>query len=443
MAADTFHIIFSIGDEHFRIIRIRPVRRVRQPKVLPDHDTVTVACFIQFLVTDHTDPVTHDRKIHIGMISDSNVVFAGTIVQVGFTESPVSSATDKTTAVDEHAQDMIIFIECHLADTDLEVFRIRHLIVDLEGEISIIQIRFSVTFRPPQTRILHLQLSKILCIEDYRLFLSGRQFYRLLECDIAYLTFQHTFYGIRVMVLHDHFRRQCGRGRVGQRQYGSHERIGYRHFSGSRQEDIVPNTDITSAHRRDPVPANRCVESRIVSTQDTSVEVRALCILFLDGTDMFVFDDLYSHYVLTRNNYIRHIELATHKGTLDTAGLLTVHINVCFPVDTIEVQEDTFLFEVFRHGKLVAIPKVGVEERFRNHRLIVGIVRIGNSPNILVTAQDSTRHGSNDPVFRLEIRSGYLFTGGSHFGSPLQLPVSAGQVDLSLRYGRSGNRLRN
>ena len=149
------------------------------------------------------------------MVSHGNIVFAGTIVQVGFTESPVPSATNETAAVDEHAQDMIIFIESHLADTDFKVFRIRYLIVNLESEVGIIQVRFAISFRPPQTRVLHLQLGKVFRIEDNRLFLSGGQFYRLLESDIAHLAFQHTFYGIGVMVLYDHLRCQCSRSRIG------------------------------------------------------------------------------------------------------------------------------------------------------------------------------------------------------------------------------------
>ena len=265
MAANPFYIIFRIGDKHFRIIRIRSVGRVSQPEVLPDHDTVAVASLIQLLVADHADPVTHHREVHIRMQSHSNVIFAGAIVQVRLTEAPVTATSDKAATVDEETQDIIVLVERHLADTDFKVFRIRNLVIHFEGEVRIIQVRLAVAFRPPQARVLHLQLREILGIEDDSLFFSRRQFDRLLECDISNLSFQNTLYGIRVVVLHDHFGRQRSGSRVRQRQDRRNKRIGNRHLSGRGQEDIVPDTDITSADSRNPVPTDRSMERRVVS----------------------------------------------------------------------------------------------------------------------------------------------------------------------------------
>ena len=209
MAADAFHVVFRVGDKQFRVIRIRSVSRVCQPEVLPDHNTMAVAGFIQLLVADHTDPVTHHREVHIRMISHRNVIFTATVVQVRFAESPVTATTDKAASIDKEGQDMIVFVERHLADTDFEVFSIRNLIVDLERKVRIIEVRRSVTVRPPQARVLDLQLRELLGVENHRLFFSGRQFYRLLERDLSDLAFQRTFNGIGIVVLHDHFSRQC------------------------------------------------------------------------------------------------------------------------------------------------------------------------------------------------------------------------------------------
>ena len=72
------------------------------------------------------------------MVSHGDIIFAAAIVQIRFTEAPVTTTTDKATAIYKEAQDMIIFIERHLADTDFEVFRIRNLIAYLKGEISVV-----------------------------------------------------------------------------------------------------------------------------------------------------------------------------------------------------------------------------------------------------------------------------------------------------------------
>ena len=77
---------------------------------------------------------------------------------------------------------------------------------------------------------------------------------------------------------------------------------------------------------------------------------------------MRILNDLDGHHVLSRNDGIRHVELTAHKGAFDASDLLTVHIYICFPVDTVEVQEQAVLLESFGHFKLIPVPEVGPEE---------------------------------------------------------------------------------
>ena len=74
-------------------------------------------------------------------------------------------------------------------------------------------------------------------------------------------------------------------------------------------------------------------------------------------------------------------------------------------------------------------------------QLVIRIVRIADRPDILVTAQDSSRNSRHNPVRRLEGGSRYFFAGSAHFRCALKLPVAAGEVDLAFRRGRSRNRL--
>ena len=108
------------------------------------------------------------------MVSHGNIIFTAAIVQIRFTEAPVTTTTDKATAIYKEAQDMIILIECHLADTDFEVFRIRNLTIHFKGEVGIVEVRCAVTFRPPQARVFHLQLWEVLDIENDCLLFSRR-----------------------------------------------------------------------------------------------------------------------------------------------------------------------------------------------------------------------------------------------------------------------------
>ena len=72
------------------------------------------------------------------MISHGDIIFTGTVVQVGFTETPVTSTTDKAAPVDKETQDAIILVEGHLSDTYLEILRVGYLIAYLKGEISVV-----------------------------------------------------------------------------------------------------------------------------------------------------------------------------------------------------------------------------------------------------------------------------------------------------------------
>ena len=198
------------------------------------------------------------------MVSHGDIIFTAAIVQIRFTEAPVTTTTDKATAIYKETQDMIIFIERHLADTDFEVFRIRNLIIHFKGEVGIVEVRRAVTFRPPQVRVFHLQLREVLDIENDCLLFSRRQGNKLLECDISYLAFQRTVYRIGIVVLHDHLGRQGSGSRIRQRQDRRNKRIGNRHLPGRSQEDIVPDTDIASTDSRNPIPTNRSVEGRVI-----------------------------------------------------------------------------------------------------------------------------------------------------------------------------------
>ena len=194
MVAETLHIIGRIGDKHLGIVGIRTVSRVSQPEVLPNHDTMTVARLIQLLITNLTYPVTHHREVHIRMIIHGNVILTTSVVQVRLTKAPVTTTTDETTAIDEEAQDAVVLVESHLTDTHLEVFRIRYLISHLEGEIRIIQVRITITLRPPEMRILHLQLGELLRIKLHSLLLVCLQLHRLLKRNLTDLTTQYTRY---------------------------------------------------------------------------------------------------------------------------------------------------------------------------------------------------------------------------------------------------------
>ena len=147
---------------------------------------------------------------------------------------------------------------------------------------------------------------------------------------------------------------------------------------------------------------------------------------------MIIPNDLYSHHILARSDNIRHVELTPHKGSFDTTQFLSVQIDIRFPVDAVEIQEQAILLESFGYFKLVAIPEVGPEERLGYLQLVIRIVRIGNCPDILVAAQYRSRYCRHDPVLRFKLRGRDFFARSVHFRSTLQSPVATGKVHFPL-----------
>ena len=84
-------IVLSILQEKHIVIRIRSISGISQPEILPDHDTMTVAGFIESLIAHLTYPVAYHREVHIPMIPHGDIVFTRAIKQIVFVETPVAA----------------------------------------------------------------------------------------------------------------------------------------------------------------------------------------------------------------------------------------------------------------------------------------------------------------------------------------------------------------
>ena len=185
------------------------------------------------------------------------------------------------------------------------------------------------------------------------------------------------------------------------------------------------------------------MERRIVGTEDTTVEVRALLVLFLDSTDVIILDDFDGDHILARRYDIRYVEDAPDEGAIDASQLLTVQIDIGFPVDAVEIQEDPVFLEVGRHLELVAVPEVRIEERLRDIQLVIGIIRVRHRPDVLVAAQDRARHRRHNPALGIERGCRDFLALRRYLRGTLQFPVAARQPDFAVRRSRLYSSLRN
>ena len=81
MVADSSDIIFEVINKHIRMDGIGAIGRIGEPEILPDHNSIGVASIIKCFVINLTHPISDHIKIHVLVIPDSCVVFAGTIAQ--------------------------------------------------------------------------------------------------------------------------------------------------------------------------------------------------------------------------------------------------------------------------------------------------------------------------------------------------------------------------
>ena len=201
------------------------------------------------------------------------------------------------------------------------------------------------------------------------------------------------------------------------------------------------DADVASAHRRNPVPADGGVESGVVRSQDTAVEVRALLVLLLDGADMLVLDDFYRQYVCAFLQEIGHVKLPADEGAFHASGFLSVQVDIGFPVDAVEVQRHAIALEALRHFKLVAVPEVGVEEGFGRYQLVVRIIKVGQGACLDIAAQYRAGHCGHYPLVGWVIRGGDDFSAFFHFRGTLHLPVAAREGHFSVGNGGHRGRL--
>ena len=119
---------------------------------------MSVAGFVEFVVADLPHPIADHVEVHLAVIAQSGIIFARTVAQHRFAESPIASASDKTPAVDEDSQRAVICAVGHLADSRFHRLGVRCLsALEFECQFQVIQIRIAVANRPPQLRVLQAQ----------------------------------------------------------------------------------------------------------------------------------------------------------------------------------------------------------------------------------------------------------------------------------------------
>ena len=140
------------------------------------------------------------------------------------------------------------------------------------------------------------------------------------------------------------------------------------------------------------------MERRIVITQDSPIKIGIHLILFLDSTWMLILHNLHGQHVLARHEQFTDVDSSTNKRPFHAIYLLSIEVDVSLPIDAIKVQEHMFAQHYLGNAERATIPKVGIEERFGNHKQMVGIVWIGYGADVHIARQHRGRNCGRYPL---------------------------------------------
>ena len=143
-----------------------------------------------------------------------------------------------------------------------------------------------------------MEFRYLCCIKFYQMLFAGQKSDSLLESDFSISAFQYSFHLIVRVILKGQVNKNISRCGIRQWKLSPDKRIFDCNCSIVCEENIIPDTDITTTDSGNPVPANGGMESGIIRSQNSSILVCTVSCLFLDGTRMSIFDNLYRYDIL-------------------------------------------------------------------------------------------------------------------------------------------------
>ena len=153
---------------------------------------------------------------------------------------------------------------------------------------------------------------------------AGQKSDSLLESDFSISTFQYSFHLIVRVIFKSQVNKDIGGCSIWQWELSPNKGVFNCNSSIVCEENIIPDTDITTTDSGNPVPANGGMESGIIRSRNSSILVCTVSCLFFDGTRMSIFDNLYCYDILPLYNQFRYIEFAPHKCTIYIPNIFPV-----------------------------------------------------------------------------------------------------------------------
>ena len=160
--------------------------RVRiEPEIVPYHDAVLVAGFVELLVGGGAQPVADHVEIHLFVQSYLGEVFLAAAAEHVLRKSPVRTFDEDAAVVDPEVEHAVLGVVVVFFQTEGYPLRVGGFAVDLDGQVAGVEVGFAVAVGPPQERIVDRERRAFAFVETQLGSASGLDVDTGREPDIA------------------------------------------------------------------------------------------------------------------------------------------------------------------------------------------------------------------------------------------------------------------
>ena len=137
---------------------------------------------------------------------------------------------------------------------------------------------------------------------------------------------------------------------------------------------MIPYPNVTPTDCGNPIPPNCGMKSRIVRSQDTTIKIGVELVFLLHCARMLSLDNLDGQHIFALSQQVSNLCFTAYECAFYAIDALSIQIDVSFPVNTIKIKKYSLTYHLFWQDESSAIPKVGIEERFRCHKQLVVLI---------------------------------------------------------------------
>ena len=287
-----------------------------------------------------------------------------------------------------------------------------------------VQRGIAVAIRPPQPRILNLELRKLRRLQsNHRL--AGVKMHVLRHLHIVESGRQFAVRRCAARIRQRHFNLHVGLAAVRLGQRCNHVQVADLHRPGRRQCHILPDTRIAVANPRNPVPpfggGKRWSVQQFHSAVLSGPPFERLLVR---NPGMRRRRNPHGQRIFAACGNVRHVEFPAQKRARKSAEFFPIHPDFGGVIHAFKGEREPAPARRGRRLEFHAVPIVLVSQALGNGKIVQPVIRIWINAAVDHRGQHRARHCRYQPVLVGKADLGNLFAGGFHLRRRLQPPTA-------------------